>query len=341
MAVVVSGHGEWDEEARPGQRPGQRFEPRRSRAATSLQPLADHRHFGSPDADRPSSPDGADEGPPPSGPRPLQGDEAELFRSFNPHLVRIVQSRAITSRETVDDACSFAWATFMRVQPDRARNWRSWLVTTATHEAWKLSQVDTRDAQLLWEVSDDPVLADSVADQHDRVAIRAGLREALEALSKVPERRRRAKALSITGFTYEEIARKLGLSHTRVNQLLTEANRVLREEQGRAAIAAEPSRRPQRAVRLDQLERDTPKWLSAAIGPRPGKTANGRALLAWRRAALVIDDYRREFGAGLGNTPLGERPATPEAARAFDLAAAAVRRVLESRGHDRRTEIVR
>jgi len=50
-----------------------------------------------------------------------------------------------TSPDIVDDACNFAWMEFMRCQPDRDRNWRSWLVTTAQREAWRLHADDTRD----------------------------------------------------------------------------------------------------------------------------------------------------------------------------------------------------
>jgi hypothetical protein len=60
-------------------------------------------------------------------------------------------------------------------------------------------------------------------------------------------------------------------------------------------------------------------------------TNDGRAVLAWRRAALAIDDYRRQYGRGLGDDPLGERPADREAARTFDLARSAIERVVEAR----------
>src|SRR3954447_5381750 len=43
-----------------------------------------------------------------------------------------------TSPQTVEDACAFAWAEFLRYQPDRSRNWRSWLFRTAQRQAWLL-----------------------------------------------------------------------------------------------------------------------------------------------------------------------------------------------------------
>jgi hypothetical protein len=88
---------------------------------------------------------------------------------------------------------------------------------------------------------------------------------------------------------------------------------------------------------MDELEEKPPKWLVSAVGRRPALTGDSRAVLAWRRAALAIDDYRRVHGRGLGDVALGERPRDREAARAFDLADAAMRRAVEARQRDRRT----
>jgi RNA polymerase sigma factor (sigma-70 family) len=294
---------------------------------------------------------GADDGPSLRGARrskpgrsPLQGDEADLFREFHPQLLRIVQSRVNTSPTIADDACSFAWAQFLRHQPDRHGHWRGWLITTAVREAWALHRAEaghvslarTNDAgevESFWDLPDQ-------ADPRDQVAIRMRLREALQALARVPERRRAMKVLQVMGFKYKEIAEMRGLSYTRVNRLLDEANRYLREDQRRVEMASSISPSP-RAARLDELERDAPRWLTAAIGPRPKVTYDTPALLAWRRAALAIDDYRRQYGHGLDDEPLGERPADREAARAFDLAAASIERVRAARSPRRRHGIER
>jgi hypothetical protein len=84
------------------------------------------------------------------------------------------------------------------------------------------------------------------------------------------------------------------LTYTRVNDLLAEANAVLREERGRVAVVrvhASP-----RAARLYELEDKPPQWLRSAIARRPAVTGDPRAVLAWRRAALAIDDYWRVHG---------------------------------------------
>jgi hypothetical protein len=81
----------------------------------------------------------------------MLGDEADLFRDFNPRLVRIVQRRTNAPREIIDDACAYAWQQFLQHQPDRDRGWRAWLVTTAEREAWRLNKVEARNLSLSLE----------------------------------------------------------------------------------------------------------------------------------------------------------------------------------------------
>jgi RNA polymerase sigma factor (sigma-70 family) len=272
--------------------------------------------------------------------RPLLGDEAELFREFNPQLVPIVRHQTASSRDIVEDACAFAWQQFVQHQPDRNRNWRAWLVTTAEREVWRLHREEAKHLSLSDGAGEDGGAATwDVADGRDDAAIRLRLREALQAFGRLPERRREIKALQITGFTYEEIAEMRGLTYTRVNRLLVEAHAALRDEQGR--VEATRIEGPRRAVRLAELEREPPLWLRKAIGRRPALTEDGRAVLAWRRAALSIDDYRRNFGRNLGSDPIGARPRDREAARAFDLTCTTIERALEARGGLRRRGLER
>ncbi|HEX5782745.1 MAG TPA: hypothetical protein VFX80_12530, partial [Solirubrobacteraceae bacterium] len=154
-------------------------------------------------------------------------------------------------------------------------------------------------------------------DPRDAFVLRAELRSALEVFATVPERRREIKALQIIGFTYDEIGERLGLSYTRVNALATEANDAIRAELHRRRLERPHS--STRVERLSQLELQPPKWLTAAIGCPPGKHISPQAILAWRRAAIAIDDYRREHGPHVGDDALGKPPAEPRAARSFDL----------------------
>jgi len=67
-------------------------------------------------------------------------------------------------------------------------------------------------------------------DATERLQQRVSAREALEVISRVPDRRRQVKILSVAGFTHDEIGAMLGFSYTRVNALATEANKLLRTE---------------------------------------------------------------------------------------------------------------
>jgi RNA polymerase sigma factor (sigma-70 family) len=271
---------------------------------------------------------------------PLIGDEAELFREFHPKFVRIVQKRTGGVREIVDDACAFAWQKFVQLQPSRDRNWRAWLVTTAEREAWRLHAAERNHLSLSIEQPEgrEPASWD-MPDERDQSAIRERLREALQAFSELPERRRDIKGLQVTGFSYDEIAEMRGLSYTRVNRLLTEANAALRDSQGRAASTR--THALPRAERLHELERRPPAWLRSAIGRPPTLHDSRHSLLAWRRAALALDDYRRIYGRGLGDEPLGERPAAREAARAFDFARCTMERAIEAGSPGRRRGVER
>ena len=263
--------------------------------------------------------------------RGLRGDEEDLFRSYHRQLARTVQRLVNTSPDIVDDACNFAWTEFIRCQPDRARGWRSWLITTAQREAWKLHAKEA--SHLGSVVGDGDELVWEPADPRDTLSIRSELRDALDLLAAVPARRRQVKAMHITGYTYEEIAVRMGLGHARVNALITEANAAIRRENSRVAPEQQP--RTDRAERLRDLEMQPPKWLVKALGRAPGKSVNPSALLAWRRAALALDDYRREHVPELARDGLGPRPSDARAARAYDLASRAIARAREARQVDR------
>jgi hypothetical protein len=72
------------------------------------------------------------------------------------------------------------------------------------------------------------------------------------SLAAVPKRRREIKAFHVTGYTYEEIANRLGLRYARVNALMVEDNAAIRREHTRVAPELQP--RSDRATRLRDLE---------------------------------------------------------------------------------------
>jgi hypothetical protein len=95
------------------------------------------------------------------------------------------------------------------------------------------------------------------------------------------------------------------------------------------------------SARLRELEDDAPKWLTDAIGPRPGrsKSASG-VVLAWRRAALAIDDYH---ALQQGRAQVRPEGAEVEALQCHERAQRAVEHLRAERqrrhGHDRGREL--
>jgi DNA-directed RNA polymerase specialized sigma24 family protein len=94
---------------------------------------------------------------------PAHGDEAQLYRDFNDDLMRsIARSVKHTRPDTVEDACSFAWAKFLQCQPSREDNWRGWLFRTAQYQAWAIERKTLdRDERPVLSLNDDIVAADA------------------------------------------------------------------------------------------------------------------------------------------------------------------------------------
>jgi DNA-directed RNA polymerase specialized sigma24 family protein len=236
-----------------------------------------------------------------------------------------------TSPDIVEDACGYAWAEFIRCQPDRDRSWRAWLIVTAQRQAWKLHAKEANHVGF-GHGDEDELVRDAI-DPRDTLTLRSELRATLDLLAAVSERRRLVKAMHVTGYSYEEIAGRMGLGPARVNALITEANAAIRREHARVAPEQQP--RTERAERLRALEQQPPKWLVKVVGRVPWRSENAGALLAWRRAALAVDDYRREHAPDFDGEHLGRRPDDERAARAYDLAYRAVVRSRESRQIER------
>jgi DNA-directed RNA polymerase specialized sigma24 family protein len=243
---------------------------------------------------------------------PAQGDEADLFRSFNDQLMRTVARRVdYTSPEVIEDACSFAWAAFLEHQPSRERSWQAWMVRTAERKAWELER-QARD-----NGSDLPLDEGRVEEDErspiEQVEIRHDVREALTVLSKLSPRLQRIALMRALGLKHREIGVLTGDSTGRVRALLGQANERIYDVL--AVRAHESDQGSPRADRLWQLEHDPPKWLIEKIG-RPvklnrrvaGRTARRRA---WLRAALALDDYRNVAGSSEFEAMTDKAPADP------------------------------
>ena len=103
-----------------------------------------------------------------------RGDEDELYRRHHRDLQRAVARAVRAPRELIEDACQTAWTILLRSQPDRDAIF-AWLRVVAIHEAYRLSAIDRRDAQL-------ERLAPSDGDWHEVIADPRSLDDAIEAL---------------------------------------------------------------------------------------------------------------------------------------------------------------
>jgi DNA-binding CsgD family transcriptional regulator len=168
------------------------------------------------------------------------------------------------------------------------------------------------------------------ADPRDVHAIRVDMADALERLQGLTVRQQRVLFLRSAGLRYDEIANVTGATLRQVDRLLARARARLYKQAAQREMETRPP--TERAARLASFERDPPGWIVSRIGKPPGGFRGGAvALLAWRRAALAIDDYRRAHDLRLARPDHEPSPATPEAARAWDLTAAAIQRVEETR----------
>ena len=67
----------------------------------------------------------------------LRGDEEELFARHHEALRRFVRSQVRVPEADIEEACSYAWLAFVRMQPERQNVW-GWLKVTAVRRAQSL-----------------------------------------------------------------------------------------------------------------------------------------------------------------------------------------------------------
>jgi DNA-directed RNA polymerase specialized sigma24 family protein len=224
--------------------------------------------------------------------RHVRGDEAELFERYHARLIRATAFEVRTSRENVEEACGFAWAQLMSHDVRRATVY-SWLKEVARREALRLDRIYRQRVHLAYE----PESVDSeivAAPVEDPAVMRERWEVALDRLRSLAERDRRAVAMRALGWRYVDIGRELGISYTRVNQILTLADKQLSEIEERS----QPPR-TERVARLRALEAEPPRYLRDAIGRAPAISRRKgweEVRREWRRLALAIEDFRADFG---------------------------------------------
>jgi DNA-directed RNA polymerase specialized sigma24 family protein len=243
----------------------------------------------------------------------------ELFRSIH----RTVRS----SLETTDDACAFAWLQFLREQPDRDQNWQGWLFRVAQREAWRLNALD-------WKERDHVDLDGKLVvqpDPRDRYDEHIRFDAALQELKKLPPALQRVVLIRSQVWKQEEVAEVMGIRPDQVEQLLRAAAVQLAEVNESRHDRERPVASP-RAARLRELEDDPPAWLTSAIGRCPARSkSSAGVVLAWRRAALAIEDYRTISCHDSPTEAIGLAPSEPAARRAYARAQRAMGEVSNER----------
>jgi len=216
---------------------------------------------------------------------------------------------------------------FFRYQPDRDRNWKGWLVTVAKREAWRLNALELREREAVRgeDLPMDPV---DPRDQHPRCwsfgRRSTSSKKLLPLLQEVVVIHSQANR-------HQDVADLVGLSRQRVAFLLIRAAQRVAQLNEERLEDERPVASP-RAARRRELEESPPEWLTNAVGRRPGRTKSDSSIvLAWRRAALVIDDFRQGHGWSSRTDAIGAIPIDPVARRSYQRAERAIADVAEAR----------
>jgi hypothetical protein len=176
-----------------------------------------------------------------------------------------------------------------------------------------------------------PGVTKEPADPRDRLAERLEFIAALQELSRLPPRWQQVVIVNSQVWKQADVAEILGVNPARINYLLRRVGERINEMARERNECERPVASP-RAARLRELEDDPPKWLMEAISRAPTRNkTGGPAVLAWRRAALAIDDYRRDHGWHSADAALGPHPRAPAPRHAYERAQRAVEQVREER----------
>lgn len=158
----------------------------------------------------------------------MVADVGELYASLSTQLARTVANRVGAPSVVIEDACQAAWTRFIfhaqRVDPQAAR---SWLATTAIHEAIRLARRDARELSLEARVDEDGEL--QVPSPAPGPEEQVEWRERLGEVSRLPIRQQRLLWSKAIGLSYREIAaRQPGLTERIVERQLQRGRTNLR-----------------------------------------------------------------------------------------------------------------
>jgi RNA polymerase sigma factor (sigma-70 family) len=210
-----------------------------------------------------------------------QGDEAALFLEHQRFLLRVTARRFGGSQELAEDGCAFAWLQLLRRQPDREAV-IGWLRVVARNEGLRLLRISRREplledrpAQRRDFASGEPLSWQELLPAREDTELAVEARELLRALAGLRWHQRTVLTLQLAGYSYKEIAQRLGKTYTWVNRHLTEGRAELRRRWVRDLEAA--------GFDIHQIARAL--GLSAETVMRRSETGSGsREHVGWRAA---------------------------------------------------------
>lgn len=184
---------------------------------------------------------------------PGRGDEAALFLEHQRFLLRVTARRFGGSQELAEDACAFAWLQLLRCQPDREAV-VGWLRVVARNEGLRLLRISRREPFLEDRrcrrsdpASGEPLDWQELLPAPADTELAAEARTLLVALAGLRWHQRTVLTLQLAGYSYKEIAERLGKTYTWVNRHLTEGRAELRRRWFRdpevASIGIDQTRR--------------------------------------------------------------------------------------------------
>lgn len=147
-----------------------------------------------------------------------------LFRRLYPPLHRYIL-RLTGDGDTADDIAQEAFVRLLRQSLPEAEA-KPWLFAVATNLVRDGARKTSRRERILAIVRPAPAGAsppDALVERNERVAV------VREALDRLKERDRRLLLMREEGFTYEEMARAVGVAPTSVGTLLARAVRRFSE----------------------------------------------------------------------------------------------------------------
>jgi RNA polymerase sigma factor (sigma-70 family) len=147
---------------------------------------------------------------------------AEMFAQKYSYLLRIARWNSRCEPDAAD-ALQEAFAAFIATYaPERGSPPLAWLTLTLKRTCWRLKE---RREVAVEPLALAEVFGGATPDPLDRIASSDGARRRLGALK--PDERR-AIVLHAAGYTYGEIGKRCGWSHTKVNRCLYEGRRALK-----------------------------------------------------------------------------------------------------------------